>query len=68
MQQAFAKYIPALLTALFGVSAVLFWVFPHISLLLYQEQYQLFVFTTGYFVERIVLPGGLADYVAEFCT
>lgn len=68
MQQAFAKYLPALLSALFGVSAVLFWVFPHISLLLYQEQYQLFVFTTGYFVERIVLPGGLADYVAEFCT
>ena len=26
----------------------------------------MFLFDTGYFLERIVLPGGLADYISEF--
>ena len=33
---------------------------------LLSEQYQMFLFDTGYFLERIVLPGGLADYISEF--
>lgn len=68
MKQVIVKYAPVLLTLLFGVAMVLFWVFPHISLLLYQEQYQLFLFDGGYFLERVSVPGGLADYAAEFCT
>ncbi len=34
--------------------------------LLYQEQYQLFLFTRGYFLNSIAVPGGMADYVSEF--
>lgn len=34
--------------------------------LMYQEQYQLFLFTGDYFTQRISEPGGLADYIAEF--
>ncbi len=34
--------------------------------LCFQEQYQMFLFDTNYFLERIVLPGGLADYISEF--
>lgn len=34
--------------------------------LLYQEQYQLFLFTGDYFLERISVPGGFADWISEF--
>lgn len=34
--------------------------------LMYQEQYQLFLFTGDYFAQRISEPGGLADYISEF--
>ena len=56
------------LSILFGVAVLLFWgsVYPaHIS---YQEQFQLFLFDADYWWERIVVPGGLADYIAEYLT
>lgn len=51
---------------LFGVAVVIFWAVPFVGGLCFQEQYQMFLFDTGYFLERIVLPGGLADYISEF--
>ena len=54
------------LSLLFGVAVVIFWSVPYMSGLCFQEQYQMFLFDTGYFLERIVLPGGLADYISEF--
>ena len=56
------------LTIVLGVSAYLFWFlgFPHA--MGYQEQFQLFLFDYSYFAERIVVPGGLGTYVAEFLT
>lgn len=56
------------LTMLFGVAVFFFWgsVYPaHLS---YQEQFQLFLFDAGYFGERMAVPGGLADYIAEYLT
>lgn len=47
---------------------LLFWgiVYPaHVS---YQEQFQLFLFGSDYWWERVAVPGGLADYVAEYLT
>lgn len=58
-------WIP-LLSLLFGVAVVIFWAVPYVGGLCFQEQYQMFLFDTGYFLERIVLPGGLADYISEF--
>ena len=55
-----------LLSLLFGVAVVIFWSVPYMSGLCFQEQYQMFLFDTNYFLERIVLPGGLADYISEF--
>ena len=55
-----------LLSLLFGVAVVVFWSVPYMSGLCFQEQYQMFLFDTNYFLERIVLPGGLADYISEF--
>lgn len=55
-----------LLSLLFGVAVVIFWAVPYVGGLCFQEQYQMFLFDSGYFLERIVLPGGLADYTSEF--
>lgn len=68
MKQAFLKYWPAGLTLLFGVGVWLFWAFPFVAVLSYQEQYQLFLSTWSYFVERISVPGGLVDYAGEWIT
>lgn len=56
------------LTLLFALCVTLFWALPGVSLLSFQEQYQLFLFTGDYFTERISVPGGFADYIAEFLT
>ena len=54
------------MSLLFGLAAMVFWAVPYLSGMCYQEQLQMFLFDTNYFVERIILPGGLADYVSEF--
>ena len=66
MKNLMIKSWKTLLSLLFGVAVVVFWSVPYISGLCFQEQYQMFLFDTGYFLERIVLPGGLADYISEF--
>lgn len=56
------------LTIVLGVSAYLFWLLGYPHAMGYQEQFQLFLFDYSYFAERIVVPGGLGTYVAEFLT
>ncbi len=68
MKNIFGSYWKQMLSLLFTIVVFLFWVFPYVSVLSYQEQYQLFLFDSDYFLERIALPGGLADYLAEFLT
>jgi hypothetical protein len=62
------KTIQYLLSAAFGIAVFLFWriLYPYSAG--FQEQNQLFLFTWDYFLERIGLSGGLADYLAEFIT
>lgn len=60
------RHWSVLISLLFAVIVALFWVFPYRCALSFQEQYQLFLLTPSYFVERMSVPGGLADYVAEF--
>ncbi len=55
-----------MLSLIFGVAVAVFWAIPYVGGLCYQEQYQMFLFDGDYFLERIMLPGGLADYVSEF--
>ena len=66
MKNLMIKTWKPLLSLLFGVAVVVFWSVPYMSGLCFQEQYQMFLFDIGYFLERIVLPGGLADYISEF--
>ena len=66
MKNLMTKTWKPLLSLLFGVAVVIFWAVPFVGGLCFQEQYQMFLFDTNYFLERIVLPGGLADYISEF--
>ena len=66
MKNLMIKSWKPLLSLLFGVAVVIFWSVPYMSGLCFQEQYQMFLFDIGYFLGRIVLPGGLADYISEF--
>ena len=54
------------LSVLVGIVIFLFWYVQYPHALSYQEQYQLFLWTSDYFIERISLPGGLADWLGEF--
>lgn len=66
MKNLMIKTWKPLLSLLFGVAVVIFWAVPFVGGLCFQEQYQMFLFDTDYFLDRIVLPGGLADYISEF--
>lgn len=68
MKNTIQKYGGLLLTLLFGIVAFLFWRVIHPYALVYQEQYQLFLFDTSYLMERISLPGGTAAFIAECLT
>ena len=59
------NYWKPFLSLLFGVAVMVFWAVPYVSGLCFQEQLQMFLFDSHYFLERIILPGGLADYVSE---
>lgn len=54
------------LSLLFAVAVTVFWATSYVGALNYQEQFQLFLTDANYFVERMAVPGGLADYVGEF--
>lgn len=55
-----------ILTLLFGMIIFLFWLFCYPHVMSYHEQYQLFLFSFDYFLERMTVAGGLADYISEF--
>ena len=52
--------------ALLAVAVFCYWMFLFPFIPLMRESAQLFLLTPEYLCERIVVPGGLAQYVAEF--
>ena len=60
------KRLPVLtlLTLLLGTATFAFWMWLYPQDLSYQEQNQLFLFTWDYLLERLALPGGLADWLS----
>ncbi len=54
------------MSVLVGIVTLLFWAVAYPHALSYHEQYQLFEWTGDYFLERVSLPGGLADWAGEF--
>ena len=61
-----SKYCQYLIIAILAVLVFCFWLFLYPFIPVAREMSQLFLWTGDYFVERIVLPGGLAQYVGEF--
>ena len=66
MDKFLNKYWKIILTAIMGVGIYIFFAFYYFGHLYYQEQLQLFIFDFDYWKERIAVPGGFADYIAEF--
>lgn len=66
MNKTITKYGTIALSVLISIGAFLFWYIAYPHAMSYQEQYQLFLWTSDYFVERVSLPGGLADWLGEF--
>ena len=62
------KSLQYICSAVFGVAVFLYWTLLYPYALGLQEQNQLFLFTWDYLLERIVIAGGLADYISEFIT
>lgn len=63
-----SKRLQYISSIVFGAGVFLFWWLLHPGVLGFQEQNQLFLFTWDFFVERMSVSGGLADYIAEFIT
>ncbi|MBQ2361540.1 MAG: hypothetical protein II398_11685, partial [Prevotella sp.] len=54
------------MSVLVGIGIFMFWFFLYPHALSYQEQYQLFLWTGDYFIEKLSIPGGLANWLGEF--
>ena len=66
MKQLLKRYWNWGLSVLVGIGIFLFWNVAYPHALSYQEQYQLFLWTGDYFVQRVSVPGGFADWLGEF--
>ena len=66
MKKVVGRYLSWGLSVLVGIGIFLFWYVAYPHALSYQEQYQLFLWTWDYFVERVSLPGGFAYWLGEF--
>lgn len=62
------KYSKVCLTLLFGLVCILFWALVYPYHLTYHEQFQLFLWDADYWWAAWRIPGGVADYLAEFLT
>ncbi len=60
------RIIYAAVPAMVFVGVWLMWWLWCPEMMNYQEQYQLFLWTGDYFVQRLSMIGGLADYIGEF--
>lgn len=68
MKNKHVKRVNLLLSILLGAGVFIFFGVYYPYHLHYQEQFQMFLFTSGYFVERVSHPGGVADYLGNFLT
>lgn len=66
MKNTTAKYWRMALQGIFGTAVYCFWAVLYPFALAWQEQFQLFLFSRQYLMERLAVPGGAAAYVAEF--
>lgn len=60
------RYSSQLMALAVLVALFLFWFVGYPQALNYQEENQLFLLSTDYFLSRIAVAGGLADWISEF--
>ena len=60
------RYSSLLMALAVLVALFLFWFVGYPQALNYQEENQLFLLSTDYFLSRIAVAGGLADWIGEF--
>ena len=66
LKTLFVSYWRWLATVGFAVAVFCFWLFWLPFLMMAREQAQLFLWNTDYLMERLALPGGLAQYLGEY--
>ena len=62
----FQRYSCAAVSAVFALAVFCFFCFRYRYHVAYQEQYQLFEWTAGYFVSVCSVPGGFSDWCGRF--
>ena len=65
MRNFLSKYWQLVLLGIMAVGVFCFWLFRYPFIPVVREGLQLFLWTGDYFAERIVIPGGLAQYLGE---
>lgn len=60
-----SKYGQHLILSVLAITVFCYWMFLFPFIPVVREMSQLFLWTSDYFMERIVLPGGLAQYLGE---
>ena len=60
-----SRYWKHIIVVILGVMIFCFWLFLYPFIPIVREMSQLFLWTGDYFVERIMIPGGLAQYLGE---
>lgn len=61
-----SKHAAGLFTLVLMLAIFLFWWKTFPQALSFQEQYQLFLWSGDYLMQRLAVPGGLADWMGEF--
>lgn len=61
-----SQYGQKALLAVFAIAVFCYWYFLYPYVIVAREMSQLFLWNSDYFMERIVLPGGFAQYTGEF--
>lgn len=68
MKHSISRLLPFMVGFLLAVAVGSFYFFLYPYHLHFYEQMQMFQFSTGYFLETVMLPGGLVDYLGRFLT
>jgi hypothetical protein len=59
------KHWQQMVIAVLAVAVFCYWLFLYPFIPVVREISQLFLWTDNYFLERIAIPGGLAEYLGE---
>jgi len=62
------QFTEYLITVIFFIGIYFFFAFFYNSHLHFEEQLRLFLFTKDFFLSKLVIPGGLAEYLGGFLT